>query len=353
MNPQSKAPSSPIRVLLVDDSPLALVILKKILASSPGMEVVGTARDGKEALDLIPKLQPTIVCTDYQMPVMNGLELTKEVMAKYPRPVLIVSAVVNPSDAREVFPIMEAGALDVIAKPQGMDLNQPSVKEFISKVRLLSGVFVFARRQPARPQLLAPRTTHHAPRTTHVRIVAIGASTGGPQTLQIILPQLPSDFPVPVLCVQHISEGFLQGFVEWLGGQCKMKVKVAQPGETPLAGTIYFPEERTHLKLDDAGRLMSSHEPPVSGHRPSATVTFQSVARHFGSAAVGVLLTGIGSDGAEGMKAIAQAGGVTIAQDEESCVVFGMPKQAIALGAAQHILPPSAIGQTLTKLVRR
>lgn len=357
MKPQSASrnPQSVIRLLLVDDSPVVLTILKRMLASSSEIQVVGTAQNGQEALELIPQLQPTVICTDLQMPKMDGLEFTKEVMVKYPRPILVISAYVQEEDTQNVFQLLEAGAIDVFAKPRGgLETDyQRLTQELISRIKILSGVVVFRKPEkktfiPSLPAAIQLEKTTSAPgRSGHIRIVAIGASTGGPQALQEILTKLPSDFPAPVICIQHISEGFLQGLVAWLTSQCMMKVKVAQSGEFPWPGMVYFPQEGTHLKIDNEGRLVSSFEPPFEGHRPSVTVSLKSIAKYYGSAAVGVLLTGMGRDGADGMRQLADAGGMTIAQNEESCVVFGMPKQAIDLKAARYILPLSEIAEIL------
>jgi two-component system chemotaxis response regulator CheB len=344
---------TPIRVLLVDDSPLVLVVLKRALATSPEIEVVGTARDGREALELIPMLRPAVICTDFHMPVMNGLELTREVMAKYPCPILVVSTAVGPGNNETVFSLLEAGAIDVFPKPRGLEAGNLAVEELVSKIKIISGVIVFPRRPkesfaPLPPPV--PRSAESA--AAPVRIVAIGASTGGPQALQAILTRLPPHFPAPILCVQHISDGFLEGLVNWLGMQCKVKFKVARSGEIAQAGTVYFPEEGTHLIIDDRGRLVSSHGPPLGGHRPSVTVTFKSVAEHYGHKAAAVLLTGMGKDGGEGMLHVSRAGGLTIAQNQESCVVFGMPKEAIDLGAARHVLSPDEIAARLLEAAR-
>jgi two-component system, chemotaxis family, protein-glutamate methylesterase/glutaminase len=180
-----------------------------------------------------------------------------------------------------------------------------------------------------------------------LKIVAIGASTGGPQALHAILQQLPANFPAPILCVQHISEGFLQELVNWLAAECSVHITIAQPGDFPQPGTVYFAPEEKHLQLDVLGRFLTTSTPAVSSHRPSITVLFQAVADCYGPSTVGILLTGMGRDGAEGLQAIAQAGGVTIAQNEQTCVVFGMPKEAIALGAAQYILPIHEIAPML------
>jgi two-component system chemotaxis response regulator CheB len=344
-----RSADNPIRVLLVDDSPLVLTILGRILAHSPEIQVVGKAHHGKEALELIPQLQPDVICTDYQMPVMNGLEFTKAVMAQFPRPILVISSIVGPNNADNIFELLQAGAVDVFAKPSGgLGADDKTAAQIISKIKILAGVIVF-KRSPQAPSTPAP--INSAPQSAPVRVVAMGASTGGPQALHEILIQLPPDFPCPILCVQHISEGFLQGLVDWLAAQCQVKVKIAQTGEMPQPATVYFPQEETHLTVDSKGRLVSSHQLPIGGHRPAVTVLFDSVAGCYGSSAIAVLLTGMGSDGAAGMQAIARAGGVTIAQDEASCVVFGMPKQAIDLGAARYILPPLEIGRTLINCV--
>ena len=373
----------PIQVLLVEDSPVALVILKRILATSPDIEVVGTAHHGREALELIPKLQPQVICTDYHMPQMNGLEFTEEVMIRFPRPILVISASVQVEDTQTIFKMLNAGAVDVFPKPRSPSIEEYELlkQELISKIKILSGVTVFTRHRrntnittPAdcttritgsnyqavnletktnipisrSPGMNLPSENHYS----KPRIVSIGASTGGPQALNNILSQLPINFPLPILCVQHISEGFLQGLVDWLGTECQLPVKIAKFGEIPQPGVVYFPPEGRHLELDTFGKFVCSNSPPVSGHRPSVTVTFASVAKCYGAANIAVLLTGMGRDGADGMLAIAQAGGITIAQNEASCVVFGMPKEAIALGAAKYILPINEIAPMLLKQLK-
>ena len=367
---------SPTQVLLVEDSPVALAILERLLASSPEIKVVGKARNGKEALELIPKLQPAVICTDLHMQEMDGLEFTKQVMAKHPRPILVISTAVQKEDTHTIFQLLEAGAVDVFPKPStGLASDYERAKrELVSKIKILSGVKVFTRRQHllvttakeakssfgeadgGRSILQTPShlstAGHLLNVTSPIRAITIGASTGGPQALSSILTKLPDKFPVPVICTQHICEGFLQGLVDWLASECHLKVKIAKIGESPLPGTIYFAPESSHLELDPQARFIYSTFPPVDGHRPSVTVTFKSIANFYGRATVGVLLTGMGRDGAEGMQAIATAGGITIAQDEKSSVVFGMPKQAIALGAAQHILSIQEIAPLLlTKIL--
>ena len=354
---------SPIKVLLVEDSPVATIVLKRIFDASPEIEVVGTACNGLEALELIPKLQPEVICTDLNMALMNGLEFTQEVMRKYPRPILIISASVQAKDTQNVFELMKAGALDVFPKPIGGLVSDYDrlANELIAKVKVLSGVKVFTRHQRLggietgdRPNQQINRLPMDSYQLSSknlnsqtIKLLAVGASTGGPQALHSIISQFPANLPVPVICIQHISEGFLQGLVDWLGFESKLLVKIAGLGELPQAGIVYFPQEKRHLELDAQGRFVYSEGANFAGHCPSITVTFKSVANFYGRAAAGVLLTGMGRDGAEGMLAIAQRGGLTIAQDEASSVVFGMPKEAIALGAAQHVLPVSAIAPLL------
>ena len=362
-----------IKVLVVDDSPVVLIVLKRIFATSPEIEVVGTAQNGLEALKLIPKLQPDVICTDLHMASMNGLEFTREVMHQYPRPILVISSSVQDHDTENIFQLLEAGAVDVFPKPKtGLISDYDAIKqELINKIKILSGVQVFTHRrqninmvnQEDRQQLFlqniqdklvnnlivsAPQTIPKYPRSSKIiKILAIGASTGGPQALKTILNNLPSTFPIPIICVQHISNGFLNGLINWLASVCQLPVKIAISGELPQAGTIYFPPERHHLELDNRGKFVCSKTPAIGGHCPSITVTFNSVANFYGSFAAGVLLTGMGRDGADGMQAIAQAGGLTIAQDEASSIIFGMPKEAIALGAAQYILSINDISHKL------
>jgi two-component system chemotaxis response regulator CheB len=338
----------------VDDSLIALTILSRMLSTSPDIKVVGKARSGREALELIPRLQPAVICTDLHMPDIDGLELTKEIMGRFPRPILVVSAAVHPEDAHNVFRLLEAGAVDILPKPRGglAADEQRVAQELIRKIKIISGVVALTRRRKIVPEAEQLQDGRLSPPTPlRPRIVAIGASTGGPPALHTIFAQLPADFPAPILCVQHISDGFLGGLVEWLAIHCAMPVKIAQCGEQPIAGTIYFPQEGTHLEVDKGGKLVCSQKAPIDGHRPSVSVTFKSVAEYCGDEAIGVLLTGMGSDGAQGMQEIFEAGGITIAQNEETSVVFGMPKQAIARGAVKYVLPVHKIAFMLAELL--
>lgn len=371
----TRSSDAPIRVLLVDDSPLALDLQKRMLATSPRIKVVATASHGREALQRMEETHPQVVCTDWKMPTMDGLELIAHVMENAPCPILVVSTIANLEDESALLPLLSAGAIDVFPKPQATQPFEQTAREFVRKIELLAGVFVFSRRatstssstvieysmssEAAREnnridcdatasQVRKPRNGNNG---NAIQVVAIGASTGGPQVLQTVFSTLPPNFRVPILCVQHISLGFLAGLVDWLDSSCRLRVKVMEDGETVIAGTIYFPMEGRHLEIDARGRLSSLRGASVDGHCPSVTTTFSSVARSYGADALAVLLTGMGNDGARGLQEIRAAGGATIAQDEASSVVFGMPRQAIALGAAERVLPAAAIADAICREV--
>lgn len=348
-----------IHVLLVEDSPVATMILKRIIGDSPGITVVGTAKNGVEGLELIPKLNPDLICTDLHMPKMDGLTFTQEVMAEFPRPILVISASVQEDDPQNVFHLLQAGALEVFPKPRaGSSREYEAVKgELIRKIKVLSGVKVFRRkRKTASPAPVSPKKTSSpsavvTAQTSHIKAVVIGSSTGGPQALHTIFQSLPASFPVPIICVQHISLGFLQGLVDWLNNHCSLKVEIAKEKDFPKAGVIYFPPENQHLKIDRQGRFLCDQSLAVAGHRPSVNILFESASAYYRSQLLGILLTGMGRDGAEGLQTIRKGGGMTIAQDEATSIVFGMPKEAIALDAVQHILPIDQIASKVLTLL--
>ncbi|MEA5467068.1 chemotaxis-specific protein-glutamate methyltransferase CheB [Leptothoe sp. PORK10 BA2] len=348
-----------IRVLLVEDSPIAMMVLKRILSSSPEIEIVGTARTGREGLDLIPRIQPDVICTDYFMPQMNGLEFTSHVMVDYPLPILVVSASVQEDDPKRIFQLLEAGAVDILPKPKaGLDPdNVVLTQALINKVKILSGVKVFRKKrsQLGRSQPLADRRPQppllSATRSSNFKIIAVGASTGGPLALQQLFMGLPKEFPWPIVCVQHISEGFLQGLLDWLMTTCGVSIEIAQADRKPQPGKIYFPPERQHLTINEYGRFVYLQAQPEDIHCPAVTTLFSSVAKFYGRKTIGILLSGMGRDGADGMKSIVEAGGLTIAQDEATSVVFGMPRAAIELDAAHQVLPIGAIAPAILELV--
>lgn len=353
---------SPIKVLLVEDSPIALEILQRMLKSSEEILVVGTAGNGREALALIPKVKPDIICTDFHMSKMDGLELTRQVMATYPVPILVVSNSVHQEDSNRIFQLLQAGAIDVFPKPvTGLLSDYEKAKaKLIGKIKVIAGVRVFTKplaKTAAVAPIKSPHSSSLASATTidfanasSLRIVAIGSSTGGPQALNKIFSQLPKDFPLPIICTQHISQGFLQGLVDWLDSSSQLTIKIAREAEVPIPGTVYFAPDGVHLVFNSLGKLTYLDSGTIDGHCPSVTAMMQATAKYYGKSALGILLTGMGKDGAAGMQAIARSGGITIAQDEASSVVFGMPKEAIALGAAQHVLDVGEIAPLLQKI---
>jgi two-component system chemotaxis response regulator CheB len=339
---------APTKILLVEDSPVAMELLQRLFKSSPEVEVVGTARNGQEALEILNKVDPTVICTDLHMAPIDGLELTKQVMATSPRPILVISNSVKTDDTKNIFGLLQAGAVDIFPKPMGNDYAQyEQVKQkLLAKVKLLATVPVKAKPlsgvSASLPNVGAGLPTA-APTFTgatnsSLKAIAIGASTGGPQAIHKIITALPGNLPVPVICAQHISEGFLGGLISWLNEDSRLRAKVAEVGETPIPGMVYFAPEKSHLELDAQGKFTYTNFASATGTCPSIDTLFKSVACVHGSATAGILLTGMGTDGVEGMKAIAGSGGTTIAQDEQTSVVFGMSKAAIATGTVQKVL---------------
>jgi two-component system chemotaxis response regulator CheB len=263
---------------------------------------------------------------------------------------------VQEDDAHQIFRILEAGAVDVFPKPTaGLVANDRTFSQLlVNKIQVLAGVKVFKKRKSL---VQIERSNPRLPESSlpslgsRFKIVAIGASTGGPMALQQFFSVLPADFPLPIICVQHISFGFLQGLIDWLSLSCALPIQIAQAGEQPCSGKIYFPVEQQHLELDTKRRFVSTDSPLVDGHRPSITATFRSISRIYGRKAIAILLTGMGRDGATGLLEINRVGGLTIAQDEATSVVFGMPQEAIKLGAVNQVLPIQEIAPALLKLL--
>jgi two-component system, chemotaxis family, protein-glutamate methylesterase/glutaminase len=328
----------PIKVLLVEDSLIALELLQRLLKNSSEVEIVGTARNGQEALALIPTTNPGVICTDLHMTPIDGLELTRQVMTNFPRPILVISNSVQEDDTKNIFSLLQAGAVDIFPKPTGTDYREyERVKDrLIAKIKMLSQVTVKPR--SGYSTLNPIGVSANSPDTDVLRSIAIGASTGGPQAIHKIITALPPNFPVPIICAQHIGDGFLTGLISWLNEDCQLTVKIAQIGETPAPRTVYFAPEKAHLEFDAQGKFIYSNFTSATGTCPSIDALFRAVARVYGRASASIVLTGMGTDGVAGMQAIAAAGGTTIAQDEQSCLVFGMSKLAIASGSVQHPL---------------
>ena len=340
-----------LRVLIVDDSPTSGLLLKSILESDPGIQVVGTALDGAEGLQKALELRPDLVTMDIHMPGQDGFETTRQIMTRIPTPIVIVSASVDSGEVRMSLQSLEAGALAIIPKPSGP--QHPRFKqaaaELINTVKTMADVKVVGRRTPV---IHLPKPAARLPAFTRpLELIAIAASTGGPAALTTILTSLPKALPIPILIVQHIAAGFDRGMAEWLASVSGQPVRLARHKELLEPGQVLIAPQGTHLGIDERRQIsLDMFTPPIGGFRPSATQLFSAAARLYGARALGVILTGMGVDGAAGLLELHQAGGRVLAQDEASCVVFGMPAAALALGAVDQTISLSQIAALLAYL---
>jgi two-component system chemotaxis response regulator CheB len=346
-----------IKVLIVEDSQVVREFLTYVLSSDPDIQVIGTASNGEEAIKMISDKSPDVVTMDINMPKMDGFEATRIIMETTPTPIVIVSASWDPEEVQKTFRAMEAGALAAVRKPVGVAHPdyKDQAKELIQTVKLMSEVKVVRRHSRIKHGKgisagLAVKDL--IPLTTDVKIVAIGASTGGPPVIETILSRLSKDSCAPLLIVQHIAPGFVQGFADWLANSCRIPVKIATRHEFPLPGHAYIAPDGVHMGLDTSGRIVFEGSEPENGLRPAVSYLFRSVANVFGKNIVGVLLTGMGKDGAKELKMMKEKGAITIAQDEESCVVYGMPGEAVNLNAATYVLSPPKIAELLAGLLK-
>ncbi len=335
----------------MNHSPVARRLLVHILDADPGLRVEGEAADGAEAVRLAQRLQPAVIVMDVLMPVLDGLEATRKIMQIRPTPIVLVSAGFRDQDLGRSFEALQAGALSILTKPPG-----PGTRSFgeqaaalTTTVKLMAEVKLVRRRAAGRicpgatPRPSPPLIGTHRP----VKVAAIAASTGGPAALATILGGLPDSTPVPILVVQHIAPGFCQGLVNWLDRGSALPVRLAGHGEPLRAGQVFVAPSHAHLGVTVAGTVVLSHDPPIGPHRPSATYLFRSVADAYPASAVGVVLTGMGDDGAAGLQALKAAGGLVLAQDERTSVVYGMPREADNLGVVDRNLPLDQIAAAL------
>ena len=345
-----------IKVLVVEDSAVVREFLVHLLSSDPQIRVIGTAHDGEDALEALKASRPDVITMDIYMPKMNGFEATRTIMETFPAPIVIVTGT-DPREVGTTFRALQAGALAVVPRPQGLGHPEfeTTAKELIETVKLMSEVKVvrrWKRAQSAPPRLPTQKIQAKGDRR-QIRIVAIGASTGGPAALQTILSRLPRDFPVPVLIVQHITPGFTSGLVDWLNQTSALPIHLANNGETLVPGHAYVAPQGFQMGVKIRDRITLGPESPEHGLRPSVSFLFRSLANLYGETAVGVLLTGMGRDGADELKLMRERGAVTLAQDKESSVVHGMPAEAIKLGAATYVLSPGWIATALQSLVSK
>lgn len=351
-----------VRVLVVDDSAFMRKIISDMIALDKELTVVGTARNGKESIQKIKDLSPDVITMDVEMPVMDGLAALEIIMKQFPRPVVMLSSLTN-EGADATLKALELGAVDFITKPVSVfKVNTEEIKaQLIEKIKVASRVKVNTEnlfrsstkkmeiKSIAKPSILQEKNK------SIKRIVAIGTSTGGPKALQEIIPYLPKNIPASILIVQHMPPGFTKSLAERLNNISEMNVKEAEDNETLLAGWAYIAPGDYHLELKNEANLLKiklTKTKPVSGHRPSVDVMMNSLARlNLGDKVISVIMTGMGSDGAEGIKNIKLSNGYTVAQDEATCVVYGMPKSAISLGCIDKIVPLQDIAGTIIQTV--
>jgi two-component system chemotaxis response regulator CheB len=362
-----------IRVLIVDDSAFMRKVLHSILLAEPGFEVAGEARDGREAVSQTETLKPDVITMDINMPHIDGLQATEQIMSTNPRPIVIVSSETR-EGAEITLKALELGAIDFVAKPSsGVDLDMSSVRdELVRKLRVAAKVRVVrtaartklaqeiatsaprtepgvvpAPKEPARNggALPAPRSHNKFP------LIVIAASTGGPATLMKFIPSFPKDFPGALIIVQHMPGSFTSQFSQQLSESCAIRVKEAESGEIVAPGTVYICPGSHHLRVSPTGRMTLDDGPRILGYRPCADVTLESVAEYAGSMSVGVILTGMGNDGTRGSQAVKNAGGYVFAQDEATSVIFGMNAEAIRAGAVDQVLPIENIFAAIEKRI--
>lgn len=348
----------PIRVLVIEDSLTVRKRLIEILRADPDFDVVGEGDDGKACVEMCRQLRPNVVVLDMVMPVMSGLAATEYIMAYFPTPILIVSASANRGELFKTYDALAAGALDVLEKPRSDEIDDGWERMFVSRVKLISKIRVITHLKGRRnysaggSQRMAASGPLSPHRSADYRVIAIGTSTGGPAAIAEILRNLPGDFPIPILLVMHIGESLGMYLADWIDSQSNLRVAYATDGEPLPAvapGRVLMAPANRHL-LVHGGRLRLTRDSERHSCRPSVDVLFESLADELGEHTIACLLTGMGKDGAAGLLAIRQAGGFTIAQDEATSIVFGMPQEAIRLWAAERVLGLTEIAPALLAL---
>jgi two-component system chemotaxis response regulator CheB len=342
-----------IKVLIVDDSKVVQDFLYHLLTSDPEIQVIGVANSGTEAIELTRIGEPDVITMDIHMEGMDGYEATKRIMDVNPTPIVIVSGSITIRDEANIFKSLEAGALAVVHRPPGFEHPEFSAlrNDLIQTVKTVSKIRITKLFQPQRSEQVEPfRMIHpHINYLSRIEIIAIGASTGGPMALQKIFSRLHDDLPVPILVVQHIAAGFGRALKEWLSITSGIKLKLAEEGEAISAGTGYIAPDHFHMGISSGRRIRLSRIPVDNSLENSINYLFRSVAQNVGPNAIGVLLTGPGTDGAEQLKFMKDKGAITMVQNEESSLVFDMPQEAIRIGAADLALSLEGMADILSK----
>lgn len=341
----------PTRVLIVEDSPVMQRLLERAINSDPRLSVVGVAGDADQALSLLRSARPDVVSMDIRLPRVNGLELTRIIMREYPLPIVVVAADVDDSTLAISMNALKAGALTVVEKPKGTaQTNWNDVShQLCTQLYIMSKVKVVRQRNKEQKNSAASRPISFLQQPGGFQVVGIGASTGGPGSLANVLGFLLPAFPLPILVVQHIGAPFVEGFAHWLSSVVSLPVEMAAAGESLTPGRIYVAPANRHL-LAERGKIILRDGSSRGGQKPAVDRLFESLAASYGEAAIGILLTGMGEDGARGLLALREAGGYTIAEDESTAVVWGMPGSAVRLGAAVEQLPAALIGRRIWAL---
>ncbi len=331
-----------IRVLIVDDSSLMRAAIKSILSSDTEIEVVGEACNGKEGVEKTRILKPNVITMDLKMPIMGGLEAIDEIMQNFPTPIITVSTL----DKEVIVKALVVGAMDFVPVTQDIDTIS---EDLIEKVKIAAKV-----RPLKRMKIKLPGIKKEAKKKDVSKVVAIGVSTGGPQALQLLLSKLPHDFPAGILIVQHISEGFIDGLAEWLRDTSSLDIKVAKARDNLKTSTAFLAPDSYNIGVDEDGAIMLSEDTSKSTpHIPSIDIMMKSIAQSYGKDAVGVIMTGMGRDGVEGIWSIKDAGGITIAQDEETSMIFGMNKAAIDRDCVDKIVPLEKLADEIVRAVKQ